>query len=83
MSFQHIPGIGVVHFNEVPPRRVVPAAERHKWNRVPKRNQTAYCTKCGCVKCYRKDYNTVYRLNGSSAILEERPACTGKPLSNQ
>lgn len=59
--------------------RVVPAAEKHKWSRVPERGQTARCLKCGCVKCYRLSYETVYRLKGSADILTERPACTGTP----
>lgn len=82
MSFEHIPGVGMVHFQEVPPRRVVPAAERHRWSRIPQRGETARCQRCGCVKCYRTDYNTVYRLAGRSEILQERPACTGKPINS-
>lgn len=77
MSFEHVPGVGMVHFQEVKQARVVPAHERHKWNRVPQRGQTATCVKCGCVKCYRISYETVYRQPGSSEILTERPACTG------
>ena len=77
MSFQYLLSVGVVHFNEVTPPRVVPGHERHKWNRIPKRGQTATCLKCGCAKCYRLDYNTVYRLAGTSDVLTERPACTG------
>lgn len=67
------------HLSTVAPRRVVPAAERHKWSRIPQRGQTARCLHCGCVKCYRLDYETVYRLAGATEILTERPACTGKP----
>jgi hypothetical protein len=78
MSFYHMPGVGMVHLNEVAPRRVVPAAERHKWSRIPKRGETARCEKCGCVKCYRLTYETVYRLADSSEILTERPACQSK-----
>jgi hypothetical protein len=78
MSFQHVPGVGMVHFNEVRRPRVVPAHERHKWNRIPKRGQTARCIKCGCLKCFREDYNVVYRLTSESPIVMERPACTGK-----
>lgn len=81
MSFQNIPGVGVVHFNEVKQARVVPGNERHKWSRTPKRGETARCVKCGCAKSYRLDYETVYRLIGSSEILTERPACTGAPLA--
>lgn len=68
-----------VHFSYVKPPRVVPAALRHRWSRVPERGQTARCLKCGCVKCYRLDYNTVYRLSGSTQVLQERPDCSGKP----
>ncbi len=77
MSFYHDPAIGTFHLQEVKPPRVVPSHERHKWSRIPQRGQTAICLKCGCAKCYRLDYNTVYRLAGSSEILAERPACTG------
>jgi len=82
MSFQHIPGVGVVHFQEVKRPRVVPAAERHKWSRIPQRGQTATCLKCGCQKCYRLNYEVVYRLAGSLDILTERPACTGGQKPN-
>lgn len=68
------------HISYAKPRCVVPAAERHKWSRVPERGQTARCLKCGTVKCYRRDYNTVYRLKGSTEVLEQRPACTGKAV---
>ena len=63
------------HLSTVKPPRVVPAAERHKWSRIPKRGQTAHCLKCGCVKCYRLSYETVYRLIGADDVLTERPAC--------
>ncbi len=68
-----------IHISYAKPRRVVPAAERHQWSRKPERGETARCLKCGTVKCHRLDYNTVYRLKGSTEVLEERPACTGKP----
>jgi len=77
MSLQHFAGVGPVFLHEVAPRRVVPASERHKWDRVPQRGQVATCTKCGAKKCYRMDYNIVYRLAGSTEVLTERPACTG------
>lgn len=67
------------HLQEVSPRRVVPANEKHKWSRIPERGQTATCTKCGCQKCYRLTWDTVFRLKDSTEILTERPACTGKP----
>jgi hypothetical protein len=76
MSFQHFPGVGMVHLQEVKRARVVPGPERHKWSRIPQRGQTATCTKCGCQKCYRKDYNVVYRPKGQTEILTERPACS-------
>ncbi len=66
----------VVHLNVVTPARVVPGPLRHKWSRKPERGQTATCSKCGCQKCYRTDYTTVYRLKGSAAVLDERPDCT-------
>ncbi len=65
------------HLSMLPPRRVVPAEERHKWSRIPKRGETARCLKCGTVKCYRLNYETVYRLAGSTEVLEERPSCFG------
>jgi len=74
--FLYAPG---VHLSFVKAPRVVPAAERHKWSRIPERGQTAKCLKCGCVKCYRLNYETVFRQAGSSEILTERPACTGTP----
>lgn len=83
MSFEYFPGAGVVHLQTVKPARVVPGHERHKWSRQPERGQTARCTKCGCVKCYRISYETVYRQAGSSTILTERPACTGKPSPHE
>ena len=76
MSFQHIPGVGTVHFQDIKPPRVVPGPERHRWTRIPQRGQTATCLKCGCQKCYRLDYSTVYRLQGQTKILTERPACS-------
>ena len=63
------------HLSMTKPARVVSAAERHKWSRVPLRGQTARCLKCGAVKCYRADYETVYRLKESTLILRERPPC--------
>lgn len=63
------------HLSIAPPRRVIPAAEKHKWSRKPERGQTARCLKCGIVKCYRMDYETVYRLPDSTEILTERPSC--------
>ena len=65
------------HLSLAKARRQVPAGEQHRWSRKPERGQTARCVKCGCVKCYRVDYNTVFRLKGSTDILTERPACTG------
>ena len=67
----------MVHLNEVKQARVVPGHARHRWSRIPKRGQVATCQKCGCQKCYRVDYETVYRLAGSQDILTERPDCTG------
>ncbi|WP_255720960.1 hypothetical protein [Spirosoma oryzicola] len=31
MSYQYIAGVGLVHFNEDKPPRVVPVPERHRW----------------------------------------------------
>ena len=77
MGFYHDPNIGTYHLQEVKPPRVVPAHERHKWSRIPERGQTATCLKCGCQKCYRISYETVYRLAGTTEVLMERPPCTG------
>lgn len=51
MGFYHDPDIGTYHLQEVKAPRVVPAHQRHKWNRIPQRGQTAVCLKCGCQKC--------------------------------
>jgi hypothetical protein len=82
MSFQYYPGIGVVHLQTVKPARVVPGPKRHKWSRKPERGQTAKCLKCGCVKCYRLNYETVYRLPDSAEILTERPDCFSIPTKS-
>lgn len=54
MSFEHIPGIGMVHFLVVKPPRIVPGHERHKWNSKPRWGESATCLKCGCVKYRNK-----------------------------
>ena len=77
MGFYHDPSVGVFHLQEVKRPRVVPAEEKHKWNRIPERGQTAVCVKCGTAKCYRLSWDTVYRRAGETEILTERPACTG------
>ncbi|MFD2787960.1 hypothetical protein [Hymenobacter rubripertinctus] len=82
MSFYRLPGGGWMHLNEVKPPRVVPAHERHRWSRVPVRGQAATCKRCGCQKCFRIDYETVYRLAGSTEILTERPPCNGSPKAS-
>lgn len=72
--------MGLVHFQEVAPARVVPGHERHKWDRKAAWGETATCLKCGCIKWRLKtqpDYSEVYQMPGSTAMLEERPACTG------
>ena len=79
MGFHHDPQLGTYHLQEVKRPRVVPAHERHKWSRIPKRGQTAVCLKCGLAKCFRLTYEMVYRQAGSTEILTERPACTGRP----
>lgn len=79
MGFYHDSQLGTYHLQEVKPPRVVPAAERHKWNRIPKRGQVATCLKCGCQKCYRLSHEVVFRQAGSVEVLTERPACTGSP----
>ena len=35
MSYQHFPGVGVVHLNLARPARVVPGPERHQWDAKP------------------------------------------------
>ena len=75
MSFEYLPGIGMVHFQTVKQPRIVPGHERHQWSRKPARGQTTKCRKCGCVKCFRMNYETVFRMPGSTEILTERPAC--------
>ena len=81
MSFYNVPGVGVVHFNEGKPPRVVPGPERHKWSRkLTERGQVATCLKCGCQKCYRYTYEVVFRRAGETQVLPERPPCTGSKL---
>lgn len=82
MSFEHIPGIGMVHFNTVQPARVVPSHEKHSWATKGKlqRSQRTSCTKCGCEKLCRVDFEIRYRLAGQQQWLQERPACTGKEV---
>lgn len=80
MSFQHIPGIGLVHLQTVKAARVVPGNERHKWDRKAAWGETTTCLKCGCIKYRLKtqpDYTEAYQMRGSMTMLEERPACTG------
>ena len=77
MGFYQLPEGGWVHLQEVKRPRIVPGNERHRWNRVPARGQVATCTRCGCQKCFRLNYEVVYRLAGSTEILTARPACTG------
>jgi hypothetical protein len=82
MSFEHIPGVGMVHFQTVKAARVVPGHERHKWDGKPAWGESATCLKCGCVKHRLKtqpDYTERYQLAGTTAMLPERPACTGTP----
>lgn len=83
MSFQHFPGVGLVHLQTVTPARVVPGHERHSWdNKKVAWGETTTCTKCGCVKHRLKtqpDYTERYQLKGTTDLLPERPACTGKP----
>lgn len=81
MGLYFIPGVGNIHINEVPPRRVVPGAERHRWD---KKNvawgESTTCEKCGCVKHRRKtqpDYTEVYQMPGGPEV-NTRPACTGQ-----
>ena len=45
----------------------------------PEARRNGPLPQCGTVKCYRLDYTTVYGLASSTQVLEERPACTGKP----
>lgn len=78
MSFQHFPGIGLVHLQEVRRPRIVPAGERHKWDKKIGRGEVATCLKCGAQKLYQMDYEIRYTVPGrESNRLTERPACTG------
>jgi len=82
MSFQHIPGVGMVHLHEVKRPRVVPGPERHRWDSQPGWGESATCTRCGCVKHRLKtkpDYTERYQLQGSELLLEERPPCQPPP----
>jgi hypothetical protein len=68
------------HLQTVKPPRVVPGNERHKWDSKPAWGESATCVKCGCVKHRLKtqpDYTERYQLAGTTALLPERPACTG------
>jgi hypothetical protein len=79
MSFHYISGVGLVHFNEVKPPRVVPGHERHKWDGKPEWGESATCVKCGCVKRRKKtypDWTETYQMPGAEEVTE-RPACTG------
>jgi hypothetical protein len=80
MSFQHIPGIGTVHFNEVKPPRVVPGQERHKWAGKPGWGESTTCIKCGCVKTRKKpEYIETYKVPGGE-VVTERPVCSTPTL---
>jgi hypothetical protein len=79
MSFQHFPGVGLVHLRQVKPARVVPGNERHSW--LIKKllwKQSTTCDKCGCKKTLLRDYTTVFQMPGGP-VLTERPACPGTP----
>ena len=77
MSYQHFPGIGLVHLNEAKAPRVVPGNERHKWNGKPGWGEQTTCVKCGCVKRRRKpQYDETYQMMGGIET-HERPACIG------
>lgn len=83
MSFQHFPGVGMVHLHTVKPARVVPGNERHSWlNKHLLRGQCTTCTKCSCAKAYDRDYQTRYRMPGGQ-VVTERPTCPGKPSPQQ
>jgi hypothetical protein len=79
MSFEHFPGVGLVHLNQAKKPTIVPAAERHRWL-ISKLlwGQSTTCDKCGCKKTLRRDYTTVFQLPGGP-VLTERPACPGTP----
>lgn len=81
MSFEHVPGVGMVHFNSIKPPRVVPGSERHRWDKkLPAWGESTTCLKCGCVKHRRKtqpDYTEVYQMPGGPEV-DTRPACTGQ-----
>gem|GEM_PF-5760742 len=67
-----------VHLQTVTPPRVVPSAERHKWDRKAAWGESATCTKCGCVKERRKTnpyWTEVFLMPGAAAVTE-RPACS-------
>jgi hypothetical protein len=71
------PATGGFHLSTVKPPRVVPADERHKWSGPAVRGGKAVtCQKCGCVKTYKRDYSTTYRMPDGPEVTE-RPACTG------
>ena len=79
MSFQHIPGIGVVHFQDVKRAHVVPGNERHSWLiKKLMRGQSTTCNKCGCKRRYTREYDTYYQMVGEKETTI-RPACTGSP----
>lgn len=74
----YVPGVGGYHLSLANPPRVVPAHEKHRWDRKIGRGEVATCTKCGTQKCFRRDFNIVFRLANTTAVLTQRPACTGK-----
>ena len=88
MSFQHIPGLGMVHFNMAKPPRVVPGPERHFWaNKRLAWGESTTCTKCGCLKHRRKtqpDYTEVYQMPGGIEVRSGNPGLIaldfGRPL---
>jgi hypothetical protein len=71
------PAMGGFHLSTVKPPRIVPASERHKWSGPALRGGKAVtCQRCSCVKTYKRDYSTTYRMPGGPEVTE-RPACTG------
>ncbi|MGI4834650.1 MAG: hypothetical protein ACRYFK_14435 [Janthinobacterium lividum] len=85
MSLRFYPGVGVVHLQTVRATRLIPSAERHRWDKkkLPW-GETATCLYCGCQKHRLKtqpDWCERFQLAGTTEMLEARPACTGKPAT--
>jgi hypothetical protein len=78
MSFQHIPGIGVVHLNLAKPARVVPGNLRHKWDVKPAPRVTSTCLKCGVVRKINSDWSETYKVLGDAQLWTVRPDCGQK-----